>query len=50
MNDIAELANMLLQQGAKAPQILSLPDTAEKVVVIPEGMEVASLKKFCPPP
>lgn len=45
----SDIAQMLIQQGAKAPQILALPDTAEKVVVIPEGMSIESLKEFCPP-
>lgn len=50
MNEInTEIASLLLQQGAKSPQILALPDTAEKVVVIPQGMDVKSLKPFCPP-
>lgn len=43
------IASLLLQQGAKAPSILQLPDGGEKVVVIPNGMSVQSMKHFCPP-
>ena len=44
----SDLARLLLQQGAKAPQILDLAG-GEKVVVIPAGMDVKSLKGFCQP-
>lgn len=45
----AEGMKLLLQQGAKAPEILPVPEGGERVVVIPTGMTVQSLKQFLPP-